>query len=202
MRRQRVVRLHQMSIATHDATLGACVLVPAVLRDALLYAAPAGLYRPRWSDMTLAEVERTLLTQGMATAEQAATLIARMQTHFPEARVVGHERQIALMTNHPKDRHLLAAAVTAGAATIVTSNLRDFPAAALEPHGIEARSPDAFLSALYDREPGLVVRLVRQQAASLTRPPRPFAYVLERLSRHTPQFVERIRHATQGDEPG
>ena len=35
------------------------------------------------------------------------------------------------MTNHPKDRHVLATAVRTGAQTIVTFNLKDFPEAAL-----------------------------------------------------------------------
>jgi hypothetical protein len=35
------------------------------------------------------------------------------------------------MTNHPKDRHVVAAAVECGAHVIVTSNLKDFPPAAL-----------------------------------------------------------------------
>ena len=35
------------------------------------------------------------------------------------------------MTNHPKDRHVLAAALRTGAQTIVTFDLKDFPEAAL-----------------------------------------------------------------------
>jgi hypothetical protein len=46
---------------------------------------------------------------------------------------------------YPNDRHVLAAAVRAGAQLIVTNNLKDFPAAALAPYGLEAKGPDDFL---------------------------------------------------------
>lgn len=41
--------------------IDACVLVQAPVRDTLLRAAALGLYRPLWSEETLAEVERTLV---------------------------------------------------------------------------------------------------------------------------------------------
>ena len=47
--------------------------------------------------------------------------------HFPEARVQGYEKLIALAANHPKDRHVLAVALKYRATVIVTSNLKDFP---------------------------------------------------------------------------
>jgi len=56
------------------------------------------------------------------------------------------------MTNDPKDRHVLAAALVARATTIVTTNLRDFPVRATRPHGVVALTPDDFLTSLLDRE--------------------------------------------------
>ncbi|MFY1669538.1 hypothetical protein ACN27G_06220 [Plantactinospora sp. WMMB334] len=49
------------------------------------------------------------------------------------------------MGNDLKDRHVLAAAVAAGADSIITCNLRDFPLAACQPHGVVAEHPDTVL---------------------------------------------------------
>ena len=48
-----------------------------------------------------------------------------MQRAFPAAEVKGYEDLIAKMTNDPKDRHVLAAAVKSGARQLVTFNLKD-----------------------------------------------------------------------------
>lgn len=46
---------------------------------------------------------------------------------FPDATVAGYELLVDGMTNDPKDRHVLAAAVRANAEVVVTFNIRDFP---------------------------------------------------------------------------
>jgi hypothetical protein len=43
-----------------------------------------------------------------------------MATYFPDARVTGYEELIGSMTNHRKDRHVLAAAVAGRADALVT----------------------------------------------------------------------------------
>ncbi len=67
------------------------------------------------------------------TADQAAHRETEIREHFGEAWVEGYEDLIPSMTNHDKDRHVLAAAVRSGAETIVTYNLKDFPRSALAP---------------------------------------------------------------------
>ncbi len=54
------------------------------------------------------------------------------------------------MTNDPKDRHVLAAAVMSQSQIIVTDNLRDFPGEALAPFNLESYSADQFLTLLFD----------------------------------------------------
>jgi hypothetical protein len=59
--------------------------------------------------------------------------------------------------SNPDERHVVAAAIAAGASIISTSNLKDFPAAALKKYGLRRQTPDAFLTGLYDHVPDLVV---------------------------------------------
>ena len=60
------------------------------------------------------------------TDERATRLRSVMEEAFPEAMVTGHEPLIAAMKNEEKDRHVVAAAVKAGAQVVVTNNLRHF----------------------------------------------------------------------------
>lgn len=68
-----------------------------------------------------------------------------MQAAFEDALVEGYEHLASAMTNHPKDRHVLAAAVRCGAHAVVTLNVKDFRPEAVRPCGIEVLTPDDFL---------------------------------------------------------
>jgi hypothetical protein len=62
-----------------------------------------------------------------------------MRIAVPDCLVTGHEHLIdGLDLPDRDDRHVLAAAIHAGAQTIVTANLKDFPSVALAPYGLEA----------------------------------------------------------------
>jgi hypothetical protein len=99
------------------------------------------------------------------------------------------------MNNAPEDRHVLAAAVAShDAQTIVTTNLRHYPAEACDPLAIEVIHPDAFLCDLLDNEPERMHAAIAEQAAALTRPPMTVPDVLDRLNRTVPTFVSRIRN--------
>ena len=138
------------------------VLVPAALCDFLLRAAAVGLYQVRWTEDILDEVCRTLIVDLNKTDAQARRRIEAMTRAFPDAMVTSHRHLIDAMTNSPKDRHVLAAAVEAGAQVIVTNNLRDFPSDALSPFGILADSPDTFLLRLLRRDAEAVVEIVHR----------------------------------------
>ena len=155
------------------AVADACVLVPAALCDFLLRAASAGLYRVRWTDDILDEVRRTLVGDLGKSDVQAERRIAAMKRAFPDALVASHRRLIAAMPNEvdAKDRHVVAAAVAAGASVIVTSNLRDFPAPALLLLGIEAQSPDDFLTHLFALDAEAMKAIIVKQADALQTPP-------------------------------
>lgn len=75
---------------------------------------------------------------------------------------------------------------------IVTENIKDFPQAALDPFGIEADTPDAFLTDLFHRHPDRMVRIVQEQTSALRNPPRSLAATLRTLARYAPIFVGLI----------
>ncbi len=172
--------------------LDANVIVQAPVRDLLLDADAHGLCRVRWTEAILAEARRTLIGEFRRDPTRIATLLAAMRQHFPRAAIVGDEARIAAMTNDPKDRHVAAAAVWAGAA-IATFNLRHFRAADLAPFGARALHPDALLMGLYSMHAATVATIVHEQVAQRTDPPLALAAYLDRLVVPLPRFATTIR---------
>lgn len=172
--------------------LDACVLAPHPLFDTVLRLADAGLYEVRWSQQILDEVERTLVNKFGMEPQKARARIVQMDRAFPLAKVEGHEALIDAMTNHPKDRHVLAAAVRAGVGTIVTSNLKDFDAHALAPYDVEALHPDEFLLDQLDLEHETVMRCLAKQSDSYANPPTTLEALCDGLSHTVPQFAAAI----------
>lgn len=179
-------------MSSFRVVLDACVLIPAALRDTLLRAADAGLYRLHWSEDILTEVERNLIEHGMTSADDARYLIDTMRTYFEEAAVEGYQTIVSSMPNQSKDRHVLAAAVVVNAEVIVTSNLRDFPEDALKPYGIEAQSPDEFLENLFDLDPDGMTRIIVEQARDLNSPQMTVDDVLRAIGQHAPRFAQLV----------
>ncbi len=108
--------------------LDASVLYPVYLRDLLLHLAEKRFYEVRWTDQILQEVSRNIKQrQPEDVHDKVDRMIARLNEAFEEARVIGYEDLIPVMQNHPKDRHVLAAAVTDNVDMIVTLNTKDFP---------------------------------------------------------------------------
>ena len=174
----------------YQVILDACVLVNAALRDTpLRIAEPPRLYLPRWSEDIMVETTRTLETKLGVTQEQTAHLVGELRKHFEDAWVEGYERLIPTMANHPKDRHVLAAAVRCGAQTIVTLNLKDFPEHALSPWDIIAQSPNEFLVHQYHLAPEVVAQKLHEQAIRHGGMER----LLHLHNKLAPEFVALIR---------
>ncbi len=178
-----------MIVAPFKVLLDANVLYPFSLRDTLLRAAAEGFFQLYWSEEILDETTRNLVATGTITDEQANRLRVAMTEAFPESMVAGYEQLIDAMPNHEKDRHVTAAAVKAGAQVVVTSNLKDFR---MLPNGIEAQSPDEFLSNLFDLDPAGIVELLRAQADALRNPPRSFDELLRGLAKMVPEFARSV----------
>lgn len=153
--------------------LDACVLYPSLLRDLLMHLGLTGLYQPKWTDRIQQEWQRNLLIQRPdIRADRLRRTEALMNQAFPDARIVDYEDLIeGLRLPAPGDRHVLAAAIRSGAATIVTANLRDFPPERLAVFGIEALSPDAFICDLFDLNRALTLKAIGNARLSLNKPP-------------------------------
>lgn len=175
-----------------SAVLDTCALFPNYLRDTLLRLAVAGVYRPLWSHEILVELERNLAT--VTTPELAARVVSKMREHFEDAEVIGYEPFVEAMPNHPKDRHVLAAAVRANAAAIVTFNLSDFSVEQLEPFAVAAIHPDDFLLNQLGLEPGVVTSTLVEQVSRYRRPPRDVLSLLSALEvSGVAEFAEEVR---------
>lgn len=161
----------------------ACVLYPAPLRDLLLRIAVTGVVRARWSEHILDECFRSILEQRPELEPGALTRTRTLMNRaVPDCIVEGFEELIeGLSLPDADDRHVLAAAIRAGAQTIVTFNLRDFPREKLAPFGIEAVHPDDFVVDIIELAPGLAATVVMEQAAALRSPPRSVGELLDTL---------------------
>jgi predicted nucleic acid-binding protein len=171
------------------AVLDACVLVPIRLATTLLWLAEADLFQPLWSEPILDEVRRNLPKVGV-TPEQASRRVGMMREAFgAEALVDGFEDLIDEMTCDPKDRHVLAAAVVAGADTVVTFNLKDFPDEVAARHGIQILHPDSFLLQLLGEHADTVVAALKRETAAFRNPPETVTRFLATLTATVPMFA-------------
>jgi hypothetical protein len=194
-------------MTTSRVVLDACVMLPLPLNSLLLTLADAELFRPVWTPDLLDEVERNLSDESSGhPPQQAARRVQQMRRAFPlaEDESHGYRALIPAMTNDPRSRHVLAAAVRSGAASIVTATLPDFPPAALEPFDVEAIHPDEFLCDQLDLDPDAVIECIHVLIARNTLPPRTVGELLESLAQLTPRFVDAVRAAlvARGEDPG
>jgi len=147
--------------------------------------AAEGAYAPRWTERIHEEwMRNVLLNRPDLLSQQLQRTRDLMDQRAEGSLVVGYEHRIAgLSLPDPEDRHVLAAAIEAGASVIVTFNRKDFPPSALEPCGIAADHPDDFARNLLEAEPAAFVAAVRTQVAALRNPPKTMAEHLETLRR-------------------
>jgi len=169
------------------AVLDANVLFPLMLRDVLVSLAALDVFEARWTNQIHDEWIRNVLKNNPLTVQETFENTRRlMDFHVPDALVEGYEPLIeTLSLPDPDDRHVLAAAIHANAPTIVTWNLRDFPAHVLSLYGIRAVSPDVFLIELLAQSPSEVVGALSKQRKRLKNPPHTPQQFLETLSRQS-----------------
>lgn len=122
-----------------------------------------------WSEEIWAETRRTWVEKFGWSSELADSRISAAEGFFPEAMIQGFEHIIPKCENHPKDRHVLAAAIHSGTKTIVTFNIRDFKPEALETWGIRAVHPADYLKVLFDHDRAAVTNALHGMAIKANR---------------------------------
>jgi sugar phosphate isomerase/epimerase len=176
-----------------------------LIRNLLMHLAASGLVAARWTDAIHEEWTRNLLADRTdLTPQRLARTRQFMAAAVPDAGVTGFEALIPdLHLPDPDDRHVLAAAITAGAALIVTLNLKDFPPADLRPHGLEAITPDELVCRLLEDSRGEVLAVLEALRVSLQSPPYTWPRLLERLREvGLEQAVTRLaEQGARGDDP-
>jgi predicted nucleic acid-binding protein len=175
--------------AVYDAN----ILYPASLRDLFIRLAHAGLVRAKWTEAIHDEWIRNVLKDNpQLSADRLARTRSLMNEAVRDCLVTGYEDLVDSLTlPDPDDRHVLAAAIRAGANVIVTSNLKDFPPEALSRFDIEAVH---FLVELFNSAPADVCAAVKRQRQGLRNPPKTAEELLATLEgQGLPQTVSALR---------
>ncbi len=154
------------------------------------------LFRAKWTDDIHDEwISSLLRSRPDLQREQLQRTRELMDEHVRDCLVTGYEPLIdAVELPDPDDRHVLAAAIVAGADLIVTFNLKHFPESALKPFAIEAQHPDEFLMHQFDLAPPTVCAAAKRHRASLKNPPKNVQEYLDTLAAQgLAQTVSKLR---------
>jgi predicted nucleic acid-binding protein len=156
------------------AIIDACVLYSAPVRDLFIRLDQAGLIQCRWTVEIHDEWMRNVLRNNpKITRERLERTRTLMDGAVRDCLVTDYADLIdSLSLPDPNDRHVLAAAIRAGADLLVTYNLADFPTDALNPRGIEPKHPDELIAQSIESALDSVCAAIKQQRESLKNPPR------------------------------
>lgn len=170
----------------YTALLDANVLYSVAISDALMEVAATGIYAAKWSRAIDDEWVRNLAKNKSRAEADFYTRRDSMHDACPDWEVLEEGWKLiepCLKLPDVNDRHVLAAAVAGNADSIVTINIKHFPASVLEPLGITALHPDEFLLQQLELEPLVVLPAFKVMRARLKNPaftPEKFVDALER----------------------
>ena len=137
--------------------LDTCVLVPNPIRKIFLALADQNLFIPLWSEKIFEEWEFFVSKNRTELVDSTRIEILLMKSNWRSSLVprdIFLEKTLILPDEN--DRHVLASAITGKASSLVTNNLKDFPARILNKFGISPRSTDSFLLELFYDSPEIV----------------------------------------------
>ncbi len=170
-----------------------CALFGQTLCDVVLSIGATGAFVPYWSEEVLDAIERNVVETGRASPEKIHYRIEQMQLAFPHSCVTDYEALVPSMTNHPGDRHVLAACITSPAHTLVTFNVADFPKSSTDPYGITIVDPDEFLLDQLDLHPALVRQGLEDMLLRNQQPPQDLPALADTLEASgVPAFAQSV----------
>jgi predicted nucleic acid-binding protein len=144
-----------ISVVLADAN----ILYSRTLRDYFLYAAAAGALEIHWSQQILDEMSRNLRNKlGLGDADTLR--LEHLMNDYIEYALVdvkaGDLATVEGIEMDPRDRHVLAAALSAEADILLTENARHFPAHWMADHDIELLTAAELLTRLAEVFPDSV----------------------------------------------
>lgn len=183
--------------ARYTAILDANTLYPMLVRDLLLSLAIAGLYHARWTQDIHEEWTRNLAKDRPDVGPLLPELVASMNEAVPDCIVENYRPLIGCVSlPDPTDNHVLAAAIAGHADAIVTFNIKDFPAKALQPHGIEVQHPDDFVMNQLQLQELVAIQAIKKMRSRWKKPERTAADLIAALEkRGLPLTAAHLRQA-------
>jgi predicted nucleic acid-binding protein len=186
-----------ISVVLADAN----ILFSRTLRDYVLYAADEGAIEVHWSRRILAEMSRNL-RENLGLSHDSTSRLERLMNDYIEYALVevdpGHLAAVEGVEMDAKDRHVLAAALSADADILLTENTKDFPAEWTAEHGIELLTAGQLLIRLANRFPDK--RAAHEKTVRYS--PKPEADILTTLERTAGKYAaDAIRKVAPDSVP-
>lgn len=170
-----------LSVTLADAN----ILISRTLRDYFVYAAKLGALDIHWSDGILDETTRNLIGKFDFTPESADTLVMRLEAYLPSALIEVKKRdetRVAKVEMDAKDRHVLAAALSAKADVLLTDNTDHFPREWMAKRGVELVDSGMLLVRLAEEYPDILRAAHRLGVNSRPQTEEQVFAILERIT--------------------
>jgi len=187
-----------ISVVLADAN----VLFSRTLRDYVLYAADEGAIEVHWSREILAEMSRNL-RENLGLSNDSTTRLEQLMNDYIEYALVEVDPSDLATAEgvemDAKDRHVLAAALSADADILLTDNTKDFPGQWMAEQGMELLTAGELLIRLAESFPDKI-RAAHQKTVRYS--PKPEADVLATLERTTGKYTaDAIRKIVMDSAP-
>lgn len=187
-----------ISVVLADAN----ILFSRTLRDYVLYAADEGAIEVHWSREILAEMSRNL-RENLGLSHDSTSRLEQLMNDYIEYALIEVDRgdldSVESVEMDAKDRHVLAAALSADADILLTDNTKDFPASWMAEQGMELLTAGELLIRLAESFPDKMRAAHRK---TVRYSPKPEPDILTTLERTAGKYAaDAIRKITMDTMP-